>query len=108
MAAHMTLTWRALAVATSLCAAEPVGLSTFVANSLPEPNLQLRYGSRHPILRGLDAYSTATSVRLPPGNRERRAPERHFHGFRKDEIATSVGVIACVINRTRPLSGSFR
>jgi hypothetical protein len=55
MAAHMTLTWRALAVATSLCAAEPVGLSTFVANSLPEPNLQLRYGSRHPILRGLDA-----------------------------------------------------
>jgi hypothetical protein len=55
MAAHMTLTWRALAVATSLCAAEPVGLSTFVANSLLEANLQLRYGSRRPILRGLDA-----------------------------------------------------
>jgi hypothetical protein len=77
MAAHMTLTWRALAVATSLCVAEPVGLSTFVANSRPEPNLQLRYGSRRLILRGLDAY-TATSVRLPLGNRERRAPERHF------------------------------
>jgi hypothetical protein len=47
MAAHMTLTWRAPAVANSLCAAEPVGPSTLFNSARVTCN-SLRFTPSHP------------------------------------------------------------
>ena len=59
MAARTTLALIALAVATSVDAADPIDLPTFVAISRPAPTLQLRYGSAPP--QAIDVFLPAGS-----------------------------------------------